>query len=213
MLSSTGSKSDTHPGSGIKKLINLPGSIIDFEEQFIPYLWKTYKLLGVAVSKGKEHEWNQILPIPSNAPTDDKTLHKKRLEIQEENVIRYNYDKIALVGDIIQHLDSSSLNMLQLEPEFLQFQMDADPVNLWKLIKEKHQTSGAELRAQKIQERRVLRQPIQNEERRNKRENKYFKEGCLIHKILVFWHLKGKRLIMCKTLQFCRTSIKIMNNK
>lgn len=149
--------SNLNKNSGIIKLSNHPGAIYDFEEKFKAYLWKEYKMLGVAISKCEEYIWPIIEPLRNGATSDEKIIHKKRIESQQEQMIRYENEKISVIGDILEHLDDSSISIMQIEPEFFEYQEKADPINLWKLIKYKHESSGAEKRAMKIQERKLLK--------------------------------------------------------
>jgi len=164
MIANNNNKSNEyHKFSGIKKLNTTPGEIYNFEEKYKPYLWKNYKTLGVSIIKCEEYIWPNIPSLPANATNDQKTRHKKIIENQQDKINKYEDDKTAIIGDMIEHLDESSLSILQVESRFEEYQNKNDPISLWKLIKEKHETSGAEMRAQKIQERRILREMIQNE--------------------------------------------------
>ena len=148
---------DCHKFSGIKRLTSAPGDLYDFQEKYKPYVWRTYRTLGMVVMSGEEYTWPTIEELPSGASASEKALHKKQLESQEERKIKYEEDKLPMIGDILEHLDASSLALLEIQPDFKSFIDSRDPISLWKLIKQTLELSGAERRAQKIQERRLLR--------------------------------------------------------
>lgn len=138
------------------RLSSTPGALLKFEEKLTNYLYKKYGNLGVAIIKGDDFVFQ--MPIP---PSDTKS----KVEMEEYRELKrkyntriqdYNDNKPKAFGDIRDRLDDIPLSRVKTHAEYQMILNDCDPISLWRIIKERHNLEGGELRAARLREEKAL---------------------------------------------------------
>ncbi len=138
------------------------GSLVRFRERYKQHLWRTYGLLGQAITNGIEHNFVHPTAPHQNASKNVMTKYQEELKQVLNSETKYKADKVSAVGDMLEHLSEASLARVLTHQEYQLASSAADPIRLWKCIIESHTLSGAELRAQKMRERTRLKAISQN---------------------------------------------------
>jgi len=138
------------------RLSSTPGALLKFEEKLTNYLYKKYGNLGVAIIKGDDFVFQMPIPPPDTKSKVEMEEYRELKRKYNTRIQDYNDNKPKAFGDIRDRLDDIPLSRVKTHAEYQMILNDCDPISLWRIIKERHNLEGGELRAARLREEKAL---------------------------------------------------------